>query len=83
MVRQESFQDSLQLLVLKILASHGPLQCYGMEEAGWIQAKWLTTDNKRRAGAYEITSDGRKQLNAEEQPWLAINTVVIRALNHA
>ena len=31
-----------------------------MEEAGWIKAKWLTTENKRRARVYEITADGRR-----------------------
>jgi DNA-binding PadR family transcriptional regulator len=74
MSRQESFQGSLPLLVLKILARRGPLHGYGitvrieeiseevlrveegslypalhrMEEAGWIKAKWVTTQNKRR-----------------------------------
>jgi len=108
MARQESFQGSLPLLVLKILARRGPLHGYGiatriqeasedilrveegtlypalhrMEEAGWIKAKWLTTENKRRARVYEITADGRKELNAEERRWTAVNAAVIRALNH-
>jgi PadR family transcriptional regulator PadR len=109
MARQEAFQGSLPLLVLKILARRGPLHGYGitvrigevsedvlrveegslypalhrMEEAGWIKAKWVTTENKRRARVYEITTDGRKRLDAEEKRWLAVNAAVMRALKHA
>jgi transcriptional regulator len=109
MARQEAFQGSLPLLVLKILARRGPLHGYGitvriqevsddvlrveegslypalhrMEEAGWIKAKWVTTENKRRARVYEITADGRKRLDVEEKRWLAVNAAVMRALKHA
>jgi len=109
MARQEAFQGSLPLLVLKILARRGPLHGYGitvriqevsedvlrveegslypalhrMEEAGWIVAKWLTTENKRRARVYEITALGRKRLGAEEKRWMAVNAAVVRALKHA
>ena len=109
MARQEAFQGSLPLLVLKILARRGPLHGYGitvriqeisedvlrveegslypalhrMEEAGWIKAKWLTTENKRRARVYEITAEGRKRLEADEKRWMAVNAAVVRALKHA
>lgn len=109
MQRSESFQGSLPLLVLKILARRGPLHGYGitarieeiseeilrveegslypalhrMEEAGWIKAKWVTTENKRRARVYEITAAGRKQLESEEKRWLTVNAAVMRALKHA
>ena len=109
MARQEAFQGSLPLLVLKILARRGPLHGYGitvriqeisedvlhveegslypalhrMEEAGWIKAKWRTTEMNRRARAYEITADGRKRLEAEEKRWRAVNAAVMRVLKHA
>jgi PadR family transcriptional regulator, regulatory protein PadR len=109
MARQEAFQGSLPLLVLKILARRGPLHGYGitirieeisedvlrveegslypalhrMEEAGWIKAKWLTTENKRRARVYEITAEGRKRLQAEEERWMTVNAAVVRVLKHA
>jgi PadR family transcriptional regulator len=54
-----------------------------MEEAGRIKAKWLTTENKRRARVYEITASGREQLGTEEKRWLALNAAVVRALKHA
>src|SRR5512140_2964524 len=40
-----------------------------MEEAGWVQADWVVTENKRRARVYELTDLGRKQLEAEEERW--------------
>ena len=109
MARQEAFQGSLPLLILKILARRGPLHGYGitvriqevsedslrveegslypalhrMEEAGWIRAKWLITENKRRARVYEITADGRKHVESEEKRWLAVNAALMRALKHA
>src|SRR5712692_4917352 len=109
MARQEAFQGSLPLLVLKILARRGPLHGYGitvrieeisddvlrveegslypalhrMEEAGWIKAKWVTTANKRRARVYEITAEGRKRLQTEEQRWMTINAAVTRVLKYA
>lgn len=54
-----------------------------MEEAGWVKAKWQVTDSNRRVRAYEITAEGRKRLEAEEQRWLAVNAAVLRALKHA
>jgi PadR family transcriptional regulator PadR len=54
-----------------------------MEEAGWIKARWSITDNKRRARIYEITSQGRKQLEREESRWNAVNAAVLRVLKLA
>ena len=54
-----------------------------MEETGWIEAKWVTTENKRRARIYEITAAGRKQLEQEEQRWLAIAAAVGNVLARA
>src|SRR5882757_8798930 len=36
-----------------------------MEEAGWIKAEWMVTENKRRARIYRITARGNKQLASE------------------
>jgi transcriptional regulator len=54
-----------------------------MEEAGWVNAEWVTTENKRRARMYSITTAGRKQLEAEEQRWTAVNAAVARVLKLA
>jgi transcriptional regulator len=54
-----------------------------MEEAGWITAAWTITGNKRRARVYEITSQGRQQLEQDERRWIAVNAAVLRALKNA
>ena len=54
-----------------------------LEEAGWIKARWTTSDTGRRARMYEITADGRKQLAAEEERWKAITAAVGKILKHA
>lgn len=54
-----------------------------MEEAGWIKARWATTDKGRRARTYELTASGRKQLDAEESRWRAVTAAVGHVLKHA
>src|SRR5258708_31071489 len=54
-----------------------------MEEAGWIKAKWVTTENKRRARMYEITAAGRRQLDLEEARWRAVTAAVGHILQRA
>jgi PadR family transcriptional regulator PadR len=54
-----------------------------MDEAGWIKAKWVTTENKRRARLYEITAAGRKRLGEEEARWRAVTTAVGHILQRA
>ena len=109
MARQEAFQGSLPLLVLKILARNGPQHGYGitvriqsvsqdvlcveegslypalhrLEEAGWIKAKWVVTENNRRARVYEITAKGRQWLETEEERWMTVNAALVRVLKHA
>jgi PadR family transcriptional regulator len=54
-----------------------------MEEAGWVTAESVVTENKRRARVYEITRAGRKQAAAEVERWNALATGVGRVLRHA
>jgi PadR family transcriptional regulator PadR len=54
-----------------------------MDEAGWIKAKWVTTENKRRARLYEITAAGRKRLGEEEARWRAVTSAVGHILQRA
>ena len=54
-----------------------------MEEAGWIKARWTTTEHNRRARTYEITAAGRKELGAESSKWHAITTAIAQVLEHA
>jgi PadR family transcriptional regulator len=40
-----------------------------IEEAGWIDSEWRTSENNRRAKYYQLTARGRKQLAVEQQSW--------------
>jgi PadR family transcriptional regulator, regulatory protein PadR len=54
-----------------------------MEEAGWIQAEWVTKENGKRARIYELTRTGKKQLGMEETRWAAVTSAVNRVLREA
>jgi transcriptional regulator len=54
-----------------------------MEEAGWIQAQWITKDTGRRARIYELTAEGKKQLATEESRWQVVTSAVNRVLKMA
>ena len=40
-----------------------------LEQEGWIQAEWKTSELGRRAKFYELTRAGRKQLERETANW--------------
>jgi PadR family transcriptional regulator len=42
---------------------------YRLEERGWIQSEWGTSENNRRARFYRLTRAGRKQPQVEEENW--------------
>jgi len=54
-----------------------------MEEARWIKARWVVTDNNRRARMYELTALGRKQLETEQARWHAVTNAVGHVLKNA
>lgn len=51
-----------------------------LEESRFVKARWTVTANKRRARVYEITTAGRKQLEAEERRWRIVTLAVGQAL---
>jgi transcriptional regulator len=53
-----------------------------MEQAGLLRAEWVLRDS-RRARIYELTPQGRKQLNTEESRWQAGTSAVNRVLRMA
>jgi len=55
-----------------------------MDEAGWISSKWvIREDTGRRARVYEISTKGKKQLEAEEARWVAVSSAINRVLRMA
>jgi PadR family transcriptional regulator PadR len=54
-----------------------------LEERGWIDAEWGTSDNNRRARYYRLTAAGRKQLAKEMASWESFALAVRRVLQTA
>ena len=40
-----------------------------LEQKGWIESEWRTTDNNRRAKYYRLTGAGRRALGDEAASW--------------
>jgi PadR family transcriptional regulator, regulatory protein PadR len=51
-----------------------------MEEKGWVEAEWRSSDNNRRAKYYRLTSTGRAQLKEEEQQWDQVVKIMAAAI---
>ena len=51
-----------------------------MLRRGWVKSSWRPTENNRRARYYEITRDGRRQLEAQMEEWIRSSGAVNRAL---
>ena len=54
-----------------------------MLRRGWIRSEWRTSDNNRRARYYEITREGRRQLEARVAEWERSSGAVNRVLRFA
>ena len=51
-----------------------------LEEQGWIEAEWGTSENNRRAKFYRLAPAGRAQLRRESAAWLRYADALARAL---
>lgn len=51
-----------------------------LEEKGWIDSRWGTSENNRRARFYELTRAGRRQLAEETESWERFAGAVSRVL---
>jgi len=54
-----------------------------MLRRGWIKAEWRASENNRRARYYRITTEGRRQLDAEMDEWNRTSAAVNRVLRYA
>lgn len=54
---------------------------YRMEKRGWLRSSWGRTDSNRRAKAYRLTREGKRQLAAETEGWrefvAAVSNVIL------
>jgi transcriptional regulator len=51
-----------------------------LEQRGWIESDWGTSENNRRARFYSISAAGRRQLAAEAKSWSQTVAMVNRLL---
>jgi PadR family transcriptional regulator, regulatory protein PadR len=51
-----------------------------LEEAGWLESRWQSSENNRRAKYYQLTKAGKRQLGEETAAWNAIALAIARAL---
>ncbi|HEY7856210.1 MAG TPA: PadR family transcriptional regulator [Terriglobales bacterium] len=51
-----------------------------LQQRGWIDATWDTSENNRKAKYYSITRRGRKQLAADAAYWQRLSAVMARLL---
>lgn len=51
-----------------------------LQQRGWIEADWGTSDNNRRAKYYSITRQGRKRLAQDIAYWQRISAVMARVM---
>ena len=51
-----------------------------LQQQGWIDSKWGTSENNRKARFYSITRLGKKQLDLETENWERISGVIGRML---
>jgi PadR family transcriptional regulator PadR len=47
-----------------------------LEYKGWIRSDWGSSDNNRRAKFYELTVEGRKQLETELATWERLSAAI-------
>lgn len=52
-----------------------------LQQRGWIDAEWGTSDNNRKAKFYSITRTGRKQLANDVAYWQRLSAVMHRVFS--
>ena len=65
-----------------LIVDHGSLYpaLQRLEDRGFIQAEWGTSDSNRRARFYSLTAKGRRELVREEGEWRRIASAILRVL---
>src|SRR5580700_8185740 len=65
-----------------LIVDHGTLYpaLQRLENKGWIEAEWGSSENNRRARFYKLTKAGRKQLTEETSQWRKMAAAIGRVL---
>ena len=52
-----------------------------LQQKGWINAEWGSSENNRRAKYYSLTKAGRKQLTLERSKWEEMAAAITRVMS--
>src|SRR5882672_357947 len=65
-----------------LIVDHGSLYpaLQRLEDRGFVEAEWGTSENNRKARFYSITRKGRNELTREESEWRRIASAIGRIL---
>lgn len=68
-----------------LIVDHGSLYpaLQRLEDRGFLEASWGTSENNRKARFYKLTRRGRKELVHEEGEWRRIASAIMRVLGPA
>ena len=47
-----------------------------LEQKGWVETEWRTTENNRQAKYYSLTREGKRAITAETKSWRRFATAV-------
>ena len=56
---------------------------YRIEQQGWIKSEWGISENNQRAKFYQLTRDGRRQLQVEGENWDRLASAVFKIMQTA
>ena len=51
-----------------------------LQQRGWIESEWGTSDNNRKAKFYTLTTAGHAHLASETETWTRLSAVMSRVL---
>jgi transcriptional regulator len=52
-----------------------------LEQRGWIQSSWGTSENNRRARFYRLTPKGARHLKRESSTWRRFSRAMVKVLD--
>ncbi|MFP5263891.1 MAG: PadR family transcriptional regulator [Blastocatellia bacterium] len=53
---------------------------YRLEQQGWIDSEWGSSENNRQAKFYSLTRAGRRQLAEETENWERLSAAIAKVL---
>ena len=80
-ISQRIRQVSEQVLLVQQGSLYPAL--HRLEERGWLEADWGSSENGRQAKFYRLSAKGRRQLAKEEANWVRLSRAVSLVLGVA